>query len=186
MHMVIKVLVYATSENDALGEARRVLNNLCGDYKEFDFYNTFDDGWATRRWGELPKAIRVCGDFGLEKCDTCAERFQCYTNQMNSMLEESMLATKQEFLKNLGEIKKCITIYNDDQLFEDDDFKWRCHQAGQYKGSCVYLYDQDGEGIRDNEHLKNVLSKWACNHGGKPDPELEDKSVFIVPADVHY
>jgi len=184
--MIVKVLVFADDEEDAVNEAGCVLDKLCGEGSVFDYYNTFDAGWATERWGELPKAVRICKDLGSEKCDKCDERFWCYTTQMNSMLEEAMQRTKQAFLENLGYIKKFLTTHTDDELFEDGDFKFRCHQAGEYQGSCVWLYDQDGEGIRDNEHLNHVLSKWACNHEGKPDPELEDKYIYVVPADVHY
>ena len=184
--MIIKILVYADDEGDAVNEADCVLDGLCGEGAPFDYYHTFDNEQATDRWGELPKALRVCTDFGSDKCSKCDERFRCYTTQMNSMLEEAMQNTKQEFLENLGLIKNFITTYTDDELFEDSDFKFRCNQAGEYRGPCVWLYDQDGEGIREKRHLHNVLNRWACINGGEPDPELEGKNLFIVPADVHY
>ena len=186
MHMVVKVLVYAEDEEDALSEAGCALDNLCGEGNVFDYYNTFDNGWATERWGELPKAVRVCADLGSDKCNTCDERFRCYTTQMNSMLDEAMEQTKKEFFENLGHIKKFLTTHTDDELFEDSDFKFRCNQAGEYRGPCVWLYDQDGEGIREKDHLQNVLNRWACNNEDKPDPELEGKDIYIDPADVHY
>jgi len=186
MHMVIKVIVFAEDEEEALSEAQCILDSLCGESEPFDYYNTFDDVYATERWGELPKVIRVCADLGSEKCEECKERFRCYTTQMNGMLEEAMQQTKQEFFEHLGMIKKFLTTHDDDQLFEDGDFKYHCHSAGQYQGPNVWLYDQDGEGIRDSEHLKNVLSKWACNNGGQPIPELANKNTYVIPADVHY
>ena len=186
MHMVIHVLVYADDEKDALDEASSILDNLCGESEPFDYYNTFDSGYATERWGELPMVARICGDLGSEKCDKCDERFRCYTTQMNSILEEAMQDTKKEFFENLNEIKAFITMCSDDELFEDGDFKFRCHQAGEYQGPCVWLYDQDGEGIRDTEHLNNVLNRWACNNRGEPVLELVDKNIYVIPADVHY
>jgi len=186
MHMVIKVLVYADDEEEAVNEADCVLDGLCGEAEPFDYYHTFDNPQATKRWGELPKAARICMDLGSEKCDKCDDRFHCYTTQMNSMLEEAMQRTKQGFLENLGHLKKLIATHTDDELLEDSDFKFYCNQAGEYRGPCVWLYDQDGEGIREKKHLQDVLNRWACNNGGKPDPELEDKNLFIVPADVHY
>lgn len=186
MHMVIKVLVFADDEEDAINEAGCVLDKLCGDGQTFDYYNTFDEGYATERWGELPTVIKVCGDLGSEKCDKCDERFKCYTAKMNTMLEEAMNSTKQAFLENLGKIKNYLTTHTDDQLFEEDWFKFVCHQAGQYEGSCVWLYDQDGAGIRDNEHLQHVMSRWACNNNDKPQLDLKHKTIYVVPADVHY
>lgn len=188
--MVIRVLVFAEDEEEALDEAKGVYENLCGEDCPFDYYTTFDeDGYGVSgkdRWGEMPPAVKVCGDLGSPKCDQCSERFKCYTTQMNEMIEEAMQKTKQEFLEHLGYIKKYLTTHNDDQLFEEDDFKYHCHSAGQYQGPNVWLYDQDGEGIRDHEHLRNVLSKWACNNEGEPSPDYKDKNVYIVPADVHY
>jgi len=186
MHMIVKILVFAEDEEDAVSEAHYVLDRLCGEGEPFDYFSTFNDKHALERWGEMPPAVKVCADLGSDKCDKCSERFKCYTIQTNSMIEEAMQKTKQEFLENLAPMKKLLATHNDDQLFEDHSFMFRCYQIGQYKGPCVSLYDQDGEGIRDNEHLNHVLSRWACNHEGKPDPELRDKSIFCVPADVHY
>ncbi len=184
--MVVKVLVYADDEDEAVDLAGDILDGMCGEaYFPFDYYNTFDNGWATERWGELPKAVKICGEFGTAKCDTCAERFKCFTTEMNTMLEEAMLSTKKEFFEHLGEIKKYLTTHNDDELFEDDWFKYHCHSAGEGQGPNVWLYDQDGEGITETKHLMNVLNRWACNNKGEPDPEY-DKPIYLVPADVHY
>jgi len=179
MHMIIKILVFAGDEEEAVDEAHTVLENLCGDDRPFDYFNTFDGGSATERWGELPEAVRVCGDFGTEKCNECNERFHCYTTQMNAMIKEAMEDTKQSFIDNLTRIKEYITTHTDDQLFEESWFKFRCNQVGQDAGPCVWLYDQDGEGIRNTEHLNHVLNKWN-------DDGLAKKNLYVVPADVHY
>jgi len=186
VHMVIKVLVYAENEEDALDEAQSVFEGLCGEGQPFDYFSTFDEGWATERWGELPSAVKVCKDLGSPKCDKCKDRFKCFTGEVNSMIAEAMERTKREFLDNLAEVKKLLVSKSDEELFEDGDFKYRCHCCGSYEGPDVWLYDHEGEGIRDSDHLKNVLEKWACNNGGQPDPELANKDIYVVPADVHY
>jgi len=49
MHMVVKVLVYADDEEDALSEASCALDGLCGEGNVFDYYSTFNDGHASDR-----------------------------------------------------------------------------------------------------------------------------------------
>lgn len=186
MHMVIRVLVYADSEEDAFDEAQTVFEGLCGEGSSFDYYNTFDGARAMERWGELPMVTKVCLDFGSEKCGKCDERFHCYTTQMNAELVEAMQMTKRDFLESLEEIKKYLATNTDDQLFEEDWFKFRCYQVGQDRGPQIQLYDQNGEGIRNHGHLNNILKRWAGSKG-KPDYESEEnKNLYIIPADVHY
>lgn len=185
-HMIIRILVYADSEEDAFNEAQNVFDSLCGDGagSAFDYYNTFDGASAIERWGEIEPVTKICLDFGSKECGKCVERFHCYTTQMNTELEKAMQETKRDFLEELGEVKKYLATHTDDQLFEEDWFKFHCSQVGQDSGPQVRLYDQDSEGIRTHKHLDNVLNKWG--RGGKPDPELRDKSLYLIPADVHY
>ena len=53
-----------------------------------------------------------------------------------------------------------------------------CFQFGQYEGTQIYLYGNDGEGIRNEKTLKNVLNKWDSK-------DYEDLDVFVVPCDCH-
>jgi hypothetical protein len=86
-----------------------------------------------------------------------------------------------------------VASYTDEQLFEGegifDDIKglfwYRCRQAGSVEGSAVWLYDHDGNGIRDSRHLSEVLNKWPSCHKDKPNL-YADMEVWVVPADVHY
>ena len=63
-------------------------------------------------------------------------------------------------------------------------FKYRCSCLGQYKGSDIRLYDNDGQGIRDNKHLKDTLTKWK-SLGKKVTKEYAGMNVYITTADVH-
>ena len=63
-------------------------------------------------------------------------------------------------------------------------FRYWCYVAGAYTGSSIWLYDNDGEGIRSREHLKNVLNKWADSKTTSSET-YEGLKVFVVPADVH-
>ena len=61
-------------------------------------------------------------------------------------------------------------------------YQFQC--IGQSGGSGIWLYDNDGSGIRTRHHLDNALTKW-------PDldytsEEYKGLDVWVVPADVHY
>ena len=116
------------------------------------------------------------------------------------LIDDGMRFTKEGFIEKIKMIKKLINFYNDDELFEEEIidikkkmlkeledkkdkiglgiswFKYYCSCVGEYSGTNIYLYDDDGSGIRNNKHLKDVLNKW-----GKEN----DKKVFVIPVDVH-
>lgn len=64
---------------------------------------------------------------------------------------------------------------------------WRyyCNQIGKYTGSSIWLYDQDGEGIRNRGHLNDVLTGWPNLRDKQKGPTYTEK-LWVVPADVHF
>jgi hypothetical protein len=187
--MIIRVIVYAHDEQEAMENARQVFEGLCENQDPFDYYTTFDEDKpmsGKNRWGELPVVVKVCTRHGSEECDTCKERFKCYTTKIIDLVHEGMEATKQEFFKHLVDIKHGFATKSDIELFEDGMFKYYMYAAGREKGPSVYLYDQDGDGIADTEHLDNVLNKWQCNYEEGEENPYSDMDMFVIPADVHY
>lgn len=166
MHMVIRAVVFATGRMEALAVAKKVFNYLVEE-RAFDRYTTFEtDGTqmsGAGRWGKMRYAARVSSPEGKK------------------MLNEGFRNTKKAFAKNITRIRKHINKPIPDLLEgkADDMFKHYLYLAGQYKGDSIWLYDHDGEGIRDTTHLNNVLKRWNS-------PVYADKEVWIVPADVHY
>ena len=187
MHMVIRVIVYADEEEEALSEAKSVLDELCGDGKPFDYYTTFDDKDSPMsgpgRWGPMAPASRADSPEGKH------------------LIDEGMSYTKNEFMENISKVREVLGFFSDEELFNkemgeeasltlklknDEDltrdfnvFGYYCHCLYRNPGADVWLYDQDGDAIGDPGHLKNVLNKWD-------DPKRADKAIFVVPADVHY
>ncbi len=190
MHMVIRVLTFAKNKEDALDNAKGVLEGLCGEGKVFDYATTFDeDGHKVSgkdRWGSLAPVTRICLDFNKPKCETCRRRFKCYTSKVNEMVVEGLEATKAEFREHLEEVKKAILSKTTEELFEDNTFKYHLESAGRGEGWNVWLYDQDGEGITDTAHLNNVLNKWRNLNSQGEVNEYEKLNLYVVPADVHY
>jgi hypothetical protein len=168
--MVIRAIVYAENKEDALDKAEHIFQRLAGeDGQPFDYYTMFRDGddkygvSGKSRWGDLPAVEDANSDAGKK------------------LIEEGMEYTEKEFEYALEQIKGFI----DDGKTDDSMFRYYCSVAGQYQGSSIFLYDQDGEGIRDRKHLENVLNKWA-DTGIKSAEEYKNLEVFVVPADVHH
>ena len=196
MHMVIRVIVYATDEKDAISNASEVLNGLCGEDRTFDYYTLFREGDETpvsgsSRWGELPSVQLVCAGFGSATCDKCDERFKCYTMKVMDLVKDGMKNTTSEFMHNIAKVRRLLDESTDKELFEHGDypFKYLCHCLGETKGHTVWLYDHEGEGITSEDNLKNVLEMWRTLYDSDESwrkSHSEDTRVYVVPADVHY
>jgi len=177
--MVIRLIVYANSKEEALERAKEILENgLVGENGEpFDFYTTFDipkklapmSGRA--RWGNFPPAVKLMSKKGIE------------------LLNKGWEFTVKDFkyhLQNLVKIGEKHN-WNYEKLMNDGNFRFHAYSIGEYSGSNIWLYDDDGEGIRDLNHLKNAIEKWKVLYEdrGKENPH-EDYEVWIVPVDVHF
>lgn len=196
MHQIIRAIVYAQDKEEALSKAKNIFDGMCGEENyPFDYSTTFDEEGSTvsgkGRWGNITPVTLATSKEGKK------------------LIDDGMKFTKDGFMENIKNIRKLINKYSDDELFYEevidtkkkvvnklegnegndglDMFKYDCYGIGQYKGSNIYLYDQDGEGIRDNKHLKDVLSKWECLYekAGKTNPNRYE-NIYVVPADVHY
>jgi len=182
MHMVIRAIVYAKNKEDALAKAANVFDGLTENQDPFDYYEMFNTAGSVvsgrGRWGALPAAVKADSKAGKK------------------LIEEGMKSTWDEFKEAIKAVREGISTGTDEKLFEDKDvktnnmtgmFKYFCGLIGQYSGSAIWLYDHDGEGIRDREHLANTLSKWKCVYEDKgQENPCKDLSVWVVPADVHY
>lgn len=194
MHRVISAIVYAKDEESALKHAKKIFEELV-EVRCFDYYVTFDNEdvkmAGKARWGALPPVASVDSVEGKK------------------LVAEGMKYTKESFMEYISYVRKQLELYSDEELFEEDMkrekevlnalsddnppeeaifmFKHYCRCVGQSRGPHVYLYDSDGEGIRNPGHLDNVLSRWKNLHEdtGKANPHIGLK-IFVVPADAHY
>ena len=177
MHMIIRALVYAKNRKEALEAGRAIFERLTQVGGVFDYFVTFDEEGSVvsgkGRWGNLPAASLVTSKMGQK------------------LIGDGMKWTKGGFVRSLQTLRKVLGEKTDEEIFEDerDDslFRYHCHCAGQYLGSEIYLYDNDGSGIRKPKHLEDVLNKWECLHGkeGEKNP-YKDLGIYVVPADVHF
>lgn len=177
MHMVIRAIVYATDEEEALENAKGIFKELVNN-TVFDYFTTFDEeGNACSgkgRWGELPAVALASSKEGKK------------------LINEGMEYTKEEFKRAFQLVKQDIEKeeplknYMEETGAVNDLFRHYCYLLGQYEGNSIWLYDQDGAGVRDEKHLKNVLEKWKCLNTEASTPRYEGLNIYVVPADVHY
>ena len=172
MHMVIRAIVYAEDGLSALERAREIFSEMCGDYRPFDCFVTFDEeGYKMSgkdRWGELPIAPRADSPAGKK------------------LIAEGWNLQVASFRESLKKVRRQI-LSPWKKLISNSIWRYRCKTLYDDVGPDIYLYDADGAPIGDKDHLENVLNKWECLYDDeeKPNP-YKDLKVFVVPADVHY
>ena len=198
MHQIIRIICYANDKREARERAEEILkNNLVGDNCPFDYGTFFDDDISTMsgkaRWGYNPSVVLADSKEGKK------------------LIKEGMKYTKESFIEKIKEVREMINFYSNEELFEKkvidikkkileslenkkdkkglgiSFFKYYCSCLGEYKGSNIFLYDNDGEGISDSQHLKDVLTKWKSFYGteNKEKNKYIGLKVFVVPIDVH-
>jgi len=187
-HMVIRVIVLAENEEEALREAWTVALEKLGTTSTggtFDYYEDFTrDGlilFGRDRWGPIPPALQVTtASFPTD--DTRG------LEQVNLAMESNRWA----FKRNMTLMRFIFTKYTDDMLFEErgrehkvemegdkliigpSDFRICCLAGWGDPGPYVFLYDFNGNGILNPDMLQTVLDYPA------------KKPLWIVPFDVHF
>lgn len=169
MHMSLVAVVYAKDQAQAVKKGTRVFEQLsCKEcQRPFDYFVVGRTDW--------PESVQADSDEGKD------------------ILRKAMEFTKCEFLICLRRLREALAKVSDEEAWSQsypdlkDDVRFLAHHVGQYKGSNIYVYDNDSEGIREPVHLKNALEKW---------PGLDDRStrerldnagdVWLVTADAHH
>ncbi len=196
MHQIIRAIVYAKNKEEALEKAKEIFENLCGENGQpFDYFTTFDEEGSSvsgrGRWGTITPVTLAT------------------SKQGKKLIDDGMKYTKNKFMESIEKVRDTIKEFTNQELFEEEIqdtktkvvqrlsgdkggyglsmFRYFCGCVGEYRGSNIYLYDNDGEGIRKENHLKDVLSKWRgiYEDAGKKNPN-KDLKIFLIPADVHY
>ena len=177
MHMVIKAIVYATNPEEALDNARSIFDNLC-ERGTFDYFTMFDETGSSvsgrGRWGDLIPVANEDSPEGIK------------------LVNEGWESTVSDFNEAMEEIRKNIILLTNEEIMEEqgDSFliRYRFHQIGQYEGSEIWLYDNDGSGIRSKHHLNNALNKWPDLKAVSEEDagKYDGLDVWVVPTDVHY
>ena len=169
MHMTIRAIVYAENKNNAVSQAEGVFTRLV-ERDTFDYYSLFGEG-AEDIWGDRIVASKY------------------KTKEGKKLVKDGWDFTYRDTKEYFKKVKKILKKYkNVDDFLDGDTFdRWYLYKLGAYEGSSLWLYDDDGSGIRDEKHLNNVLDKWKHLYEDKNiNNPYKNKDIWVVPADVHF
>lgn len=186
MHMVIRAIVFATSQDEALEKGKEVFDKLThgeDGSAGFDYYTTFDEQGTTvsgeARWGAMPPASPIISKKGRQ------------------LMVGGLAANRRDFLRSLAEVKKEIMAKTPRELFEGDSmFGYYAKCLYLEAGSSCWLYDDEGSPIRNKTQLRETLAGgYGVTHATyrpekvrttkhKIDPN--EPQAWVVPADVHH
>jgi hypothetical protein len=167
MHQLSYALVPALTTDDALTNARSVFDRLVEitghDPTGFDEYWLLTDDnrtiELTTRGDDLPTVVRLDSEQGQE------------------LLDRGWQATQQTFERNLTKIKESLDTLSEQQIQQNTDLvRLNCLRLGQSTGPGIFLYDRNGNGIRDRAHLERLLATDL-------PAEL---AYWVVPADTYF
>ena len=183
MHMVIRVIVGAEDDVEALEKAKETLDTIV-ERGVFDYYTTFDmdghDVSGKDRWGNLPVVESIESEKGKE------------------LLEEGMKYNYKHFEEAITKVRKVLDRYNNDELFEEfcvheevaaklsDETEQELRDlhmahywlasAGMHHPWDTYLWSDEGEPIENRHTLEYIIEAY----------KKEKEKIFIVPSDVHH
>lgn len=133
------------------------------------------------------------GRRAFDYCTVIPEHVSKLTTNKGKKLYDTIWGYQvEEFNEAMDRIREAVKKLSNEELMEDihynsDESGWLfrhfCEKVGQHRGSAVRIYDQDGEGIRDEKHFKNVVEDWPTlqNRISRTDIPL-----WVIPADVHF
>ena len=165
MHSKYYIIVYENNEKEALVKAINILNRLTHESNSFDYFH------------DIQQPVNVNSEEGKK------------------LIEKGMNATEKEFYNAITKVRNTIENYTDKEIFNEQDQDGNCLDlvryyfgiVGMYKGPEIYMYDNDGEGIDNQNHLKSVLNKYASLYENKKRANpYKDKEIFVIPTMMHY
>lgn len=168
MHMLIFLLTSGLSSEDALNSAKRiVLDHFIGEQGPFDYAVPFDDDYTDvagkNRWKNIPAVMKADSPEALK------------------IIDDMMKQQRLEFDENILALRDILSKKTGDDLFEDDDIRYRCHVLSCCNGPHVRLYLDDQAIIRKKDlkdayerHEKLNVNTWE-----------KKRDLWLVPFDVH-
>ena len=181
-HQGVAVIVYASDERGAASKASAILKGLTSGSTSYYYYS-------------------LASFEGLPHTPVLAA-----TPEGRKVIERFWSLQTRDFKGHLSHVRRGLKRYDAEDFLRDEDgpskrrasaedpemVLYHMAKAGEDQGSAVRLYDNDGAGIRDRGHLKNVLDKWQSSLYGNPESSLSGRNPYegletwVVTADVHY
>jgi hypothetical protein len=185
MHKIIRIIVYANDEQDAYEQAEKILDNLTTCQTPYDYYTILPYDYYTILESEEDDKSRASGTGGFGKVHGVV---LADSQTGREMIAESMEHTFNTLKKAWKEVRKLILTSTskafffdecEDKIYPTGLGRYYFNLLGFQDNTNAWIYDNDGEAILNQVHLRDVLEKWNKK-------EYQYNDIFIVSADVHY
>ena len=114
--MTIRAIVIATSEEEALDNAKNVFEDLAGDGKAFDYYATMDDPDAQGANEGIPAVALASSKAG------------------KALIKDGMRATAEEFKANIARVRAAMAYTDEEIMVEMPNKKLKKDEANPLGG----------------------------------------------------
>lgn len=215
MHQVIRVLVSAKDETEALDTARRVVQeHLVGRNDPNVWSPPYDSAvdFAGKGMGiGLHSEMAVISMFANDgikvegypgdaegrwgKIPAVAQvstpDFPCESSVGMEQVKVAMDSTLTEFKSYMTDVRDYVTNYTDEQLFAGEfegqkyEFQRRLNWAAYGGDVWLYFGEIDDCGDYKGSHVDRVLFLWQLKDILEPRHRIFEHPLWVVPFDVH-
>lgn len=199
MHQLIRLVVTASSHDDAQAIAKNEFGHNGTLEPYYDYGTTMDDPDA--RWSDnMPEIVQETGAIRAntgEGMDMIEDAWDSTARELNRNLEVIRTAfeqgaTNEEILERLR-VETEVEEWNPLGLARDEDdlsdtyrsdVRYAMNCVGEYGGGTYYLYRSNGfaEAVRRPSAYDRLIEDIE-NEDDYPDEEVKS---YVVPVDVHY
>ena len=185
MHMLIRVIVPAEDEDEALEKGKEIGDRLTegpNGISDFDYYKSLDHEPGEHRvagadrWGhDIPAVTPLDSEQGEE------------------LVEEGWESTQKRFKKGLENCRTVIQHLSDEEIREEEydalpeqakeeigspfDVRGCFQRVAGYTSAYNFLYNRHGNPIRRRTELENLKTSVK---------QTSDVDLWVIPLDVHH
>lgn len=161
MSKVIHVLVPAENEKSAVGSATRVLDAMCGEGQDYEYYTLLGD-----HNGPDPQAYHYDTQRGRERIDA-------------AIAEE-----RDHFLRHIMELRKILSEHGDREIFENrGSGRWSTVVRGLSDRDSA-VFDDCGGSLHTDTDVRDAITNYHSEH--RHHTRKQSISVWVVSADMHW
>lgn len=159
-HMKIRIIVSGNDKEEAKENAERVGEKLCENQYPFDYYGFEEIHKLSSKIGKkkLSEALRYNKDDFLDYIKKVRRALGFFS-------DEELYSGKLDNKKKVKE--KFLAILKDDKEITKELYMFRHYGycVGQYIGHTIWIYDNEGNGVRNEKelsYLEGLENKWIA------------------------
>ena len=155
MHYLVRMIVEAESEQDAHDEAFTIADQLV-ESQEFDYFTEIDS-----RWDECWKPVRLSSKAGLEA------------------VQATMDEQRAEFIESMKKVRKMVSRYSDEQIFNEEFEKVEGGYLSRYYFSKASGYHADACRLYSTGYCEITSQRELDHYLNNPE------NYWVVSVDFH-